>query len=135
MKRTTTEKQTILLVEDTESVVLMLRDFLELSGYEVEIARNGLEGVSKAISLRPDLILMDVQMPGLDGLEATRRIRKETSLKSTPIVALTALAMPSDRERCLEAGMHDYLSKPINFKELAKAVLRNLSNPGSGGKS
>ena len=135
MKRISTEKQTILLVEDTDSVVLMLRDYLELSGYKVEIARNGLDGVSKAISVRPDLILMDVQMPGLDGLEATRRIRRDDSLKHTPIIALTALAMPSDRARCLEAGMDDYLSKPINLKELAKAVLRNLPDSETGKKS
>jgi len=126
------DKQTILLVEDTDSVVLMLRDYLELSGYKVEVARDGLEGVSKSIAMRPDLILMDVQMPGLDGLEATRRIRKEPGLKSTPIIALTALAMPSDRERCYEAGMNDYFSKPINLRELVKTMERHLSNPGTG---
>jgi PAS domain S-box-containing protein len=135
MKRTSTEKQTILLVEDTESVVLLLRDYLELAGYKVEIARDGLDGFSKSLALRPDLILMDVQMPGMDGLEATRRIRRETSLKDTPIIALTALAMTSDRERCLEAGMDDYLSKPINLKELAKTVLRHLAGFGTGTKS
>jgi len=126
------DKRTILLVEDTDSVVLMLRDYLELSGYKVEVARDGLEGVSKSIALRPDLILMDVQMPGLDGLEATRRIRKESGLKSTPIIALTALAMPSDRERCYEAGMNDYFSKPINLRELVKTMERHLSNSGTG---
>ena len=133
-KNNVDDKQTILLVEDTDSVVLMLRDYLELSGYKVEIARDGLEGVSKAIALRPDLILMDVQMPGLDGLEATRRIRKESGLKNTPIIALTALAMPSDRERCLEAGMNDYFSKPINLRELVKTMQRHLPNPGTGKK-
>jgi CheY-like chemotaxis protein len=126
------DKRTILLVEDTDSVVLMLRDYLELSGYQVEVARDGLEGVSKSIALRPDLILMDVQMPGLDGLDATRRIRKEPGLKSTPIIALTALAMPSDRERCYEAGMNDYFSKPINLRELVKTMERHLSNYGTG---
>jgi len=125
------DKPTILLVEDTDSVVLMLRDYLELSGYKVEIARDGLDSVSKSIALQPDLILMDVQMPGMDGLEATRRIRKEASLKNTPIIALTALAMPSDRERCLEAGMNDYLSKPINLRELVKTMLRHLPNSGT----
>ena len=128
-------KQTILLVEDTESVVLMLRDYLELSGYKVEIARDGLDGVAKSIALRPDLILMDVQMPGMDGLEATRMIKKEASLKNTPIIALTALAMRSDRERCLEAGMSDYLSKPINLKELVKSIQRHLPSSGTGKKS
>jgi len=126
------DKRTILLVEDTDSVVLMLRDYLELSGYNVEVARDGLEGVSKSIALQPDLILMDVQMPGLDGLDATRRIRKEPGLKSTPIIALTALAMPSDRERCYEAGMNDYFSKPINLRELVKTMERHLSNHGTG---
>ena len=133
-KNNVDDKQTILLVEDTDSVVLMLRDYLELSGYKVEIARDGLEGVSKAIALRPDLILMDVQMPGLDGLEATRRIRKESGLKNTPIIALTALAMPSDRERCIEAGMNDYFSKPINLRELVKTMQKHLPNPGTGKK-
>jgi len=132
MRRSAADKPTLLLVEDTESVVLMLRDYLELSGYKVVIATDGLEGVSTAIALRPDLILMDVQMPSVNGLEATRQIRKEASLKATPIIALTALAMPSDRERCLEAGMNDYFSKPINLKELAKAIQRHLPDSGTG---
>ena len=132
MRRSAADKPTLLLVEDTESVVLMLRDYLELSGYQVVIATDGLEGVSKAIALRPDLILMDVQMPNMDGLEATRQIRKEASLKDTPIIALTALAMPSDRELCLEAGMSDYFSKPVNLKELAKAIQRHLPDSGTG---
>ncbi|HEU0291761.1 MAG TPA: PAS domain S-box protein [Anaerolineales bacterium] len=134
-RRSAEDKRTILLVEDTDSVILMLRDYLELCGYKVEIARDGLDGVSRSITIRPDLILMDVQMPGMDGLEATRRIRRETSLKDTPIIALTALAMTSDRERCLQAGMNDYLSKPINLKELAKTIQRYLPDSGTGKKS
>jgi CheY-like chemotaxis protein len=111
---------------------MMLRDYLELSGYEVEVARDGVEGVSKAITLNPDLILMDVQMPGMDGLEATRRIRQEASLLHTPIVALTALAMSNDHERCLEAGMNNYLSKPVNLKTLVKIIQDYLPNVGMG---
>jgi PAS domain S-box-containing protein len=134
IRHTAGDKQTILLVEDTDSVVMMVRDYLELSGYKVEIARDGLDGVSKAITLKPDLILMDVQMHGMDGLEATRRIRRDDSLKNTPIIALTALAMPSDRERCIEAGMNDYFSKPINLKELVKTMQRHLPDSVTGKK-
>jgi PAS domain S-box-containing protein len=127
--------KTILLVEDTESVVMLVRDYLELSGYKVEVARDGVMGVSKATTSQPDLILMDVQMPGMDGLEATRRIRQEPTLRNTPIIALTALAMANDRERCLEAGMNDYVSKPVNLRQLIKTIQSYLSNVVTGDAS
>ena len=76
----------------------------------------------------PDLILMDVQMPRMNGLEATQKLRSETEFKHTPIIALTALAMSSDRERCLAAGMDEYISKPINLKTLSKIVQGFLSS-------
>ncbi len=72
----------------------------------------------------PDLILMDIQMPKMDGLEATRRLRSDPRFRSTPIVALTALAMPGDKERCLEAGVNEYLSKPVSLKLLATMIAR-----------
>ncbi len=121
-ERANGERPTILLVEDTDHVVMMVTDYLELAGYHVEVARNGLDGINRARAVRPALILMDVQMPGMDGLEATRYIRQEVTLQSTPILALTALAMPSDRERCLAAGMNDYISKPVNLKQLVKTI-------------
>jgi CheY-like chemotaxis protein/anti-sigma regulatory factor (Ser/Thr protein kinase) len=119
-------KAHILIVEDTESVTLSIRDYLMAKGYRVTVARNGAEGIDQAHKLSPDLILMDVHMPDLDGLQATRIMRADTRLQNTPIIALTALAMPGDRQRCLEAGMNDYLSKPVRLKHLLEIVEENL---------
>jgi CheY-like chemotaxis protein len=112
----------LLLVEDTEAILLYMQDYLESKGYQIIVARNGHEGVIFAKKLLPDIILMDIQMPSMDGFEATKRIRAEASLKDTPIIALTALAMPGDREKCLQAGMNNYLSKPIDLKELSRLL-------------
>ncbi len=112
----------VMLVEDTESVVLMLTDFLKFMGYEVAVARNGIQAVDIVEQEKPDAILMDVMMPGMDGLEATRRIRKLNSMQKIPIIALTALAMPGDREQCIAAGMNDYLRKPVMMQDLAQVL-------------
>jgi PAS domain S-box-containing protein len=119
-------KALILLVEDTEAVSMVIADFLESLGYKMVLARDGMEGIAAAKRLRPDLILMDVQMPIMDGLEATQKIRAEAGLEHTPIIALTALAMTGDRERCFAAGMNEYLSKPLHLKELAEVIQRLL---------
>lgn len=116
----------ILLVEDTESVVLFVNDYLQALGYQVIVARDGLAGVAEAKNQVPDLILMDLQMPGMNGLEATRLIREDPALAEIPIIALTAMAMPGDRELCLQAGMQAYLSKPLVLRELAKIVETQL---------
>jgi CheY-like chemotaxis protein len=116
------KQRTILLVEDTEETVMVIRDYLEYAGYIVQVAKNGRDGVTLAQKIQPDLILMDVQMPGMDGLEATSLLREQTQFERTPIVALTAFAMPSDRERCLAAGMNEYLSKPVHLKTLLKTI-------------
>jgi len=123
----TENKQTILLVEDTDAVVMMLKDYLESAGYHMIIARDGLEGITQAKRLSPDLILMDVMMPGMDGLEATRKIRSEPDLAHIPIIGLTALAMSSDRERCLAAGMDGYMSKPVMLNELVSTIENYLT--------
>lgn len=114
----------ILLAEDTESSIHTVFDYLQSKGYRVIVARNGNETVDLARSESPDLILMDIQMPGMDGLEATRRIRAgaEPAVASVPIIALTALAMPGDRERCLEAGANEYLSKPVSLRQLVNVI-------------
>jgi len=91
------------------------------------IARDGLEGITQAKRLSPDLILMDVMMPGMDGLEATRKIRNEPDLAHIPIIGLTALAMSSDRERCLAAGMDGYMSKPVMLNELVSTIENYLT--------
>ncbi|MFN8380525.1 MAG: PAS domain S-box protein [Anaerolineales bacterium] len=125
-----TKSARILLVEDTETIILYMQDYLEIKGYHVTVARNGYEGVIFAKNLLPDIILMDIQMPSMDGFEATRRIRAEEHLKHTPIIALTALAMPGDREKCLKAGMNAYLSKPIDLKELQKLLQEQIKYKG-----
>jgi CheY-like chemotaxis protein len=124
-------KPTILLVEDTKEVVMMLKDYLELAGYRVFTAQDGVDGIVQARHVKPDLILMDVQMPQMDGFETTRKLRSDPNFRYTPIIALTALAMPHDRERCLEAGMDEYISKPVNLKALVKIIQSCLFEQGT----
>lgn len=112
----------VLLVEDNDSNLEMLSTYLRIKGCDVLTARNGVEAIALAGERLPDVVLMDVQMPEMDGLEATRLLRQNAALRLTPIIALTALAMPGDRERCLDAGMDDYLSKPLGLKELYRAL-------------
>jgi GAF domain-containing protein/ActR/RegA family two-component response regulator len=116
----------ILLAEDEDSIVSLLTDYLQSLGYRIAIAGNGFEALEQARQERPDLILMDVQMPGLDGLEATRRLRADANLSNVPVVMLTALAMSGDRERCLAVGATEYLSKPIDLMELGQLIGRQL---------
>jgi PAS domain S-box-containing protein len=114
----------ILLADDNSETVDMLSHYLQQHGYRVLIARNGLEAVRSVLEQSPVLVLMDIQMPEMDGLEAIRSIREHTDTRyaTLPIIALTALAMPGDRERCLEAGANDYLSKPVNLKHLLRLI-------------
>jgi len=112
----------ILLVEDTKEVTMMMVDYLEMAGYEIITAADGASGIEQAKAKHPALILMDIQMPGMDGLEATRRLRTDPNFRTTPIIALTALAMQGDRERCLAAGATDYLAKPVSLKKLVQMI-------------
>jgi len=112
----------ILLAEDNETNVMVVRDYLENHGYQVFVAHHGLEALALANEIFPALILMDVQMPEMDGLEATRRLRSTPAFATVPIIALTAFAMPGDRERCLEAGANEYLSKPVKLKLLIQTI-------------
>jgi len=116
------DRPIILLIEDTKETTIMISDYLEMAGYDVLTAREGLSGIDQAKHTHPDLILMDVQIPGMDGLEATRHLRADPDFRTTPIIALTALAMPGDRERCLAAGANDYMSKPVSLKKLAQMI-------------
>jgi CheY-like chemotaxis protein len=104
----------ILVVEDNETNLYLIRFVLEKSGYEVIEAREGVAGVELAIKEKPDLILMDIQLPDMDGLEATKRIRASEADSQIPIIALTSFAMAGDRERALTAGCTSYIEKPIN---------------------
>ncbi|MCB1759991.1 MAG: response regulator [Gammaproteobacteria bacterium] len=112
----------LLLADDNKINADMLARYLRSMGYEVTLAPDGVEVVASALADPPDIILMDIQLPNMDGLEATRRLRGHARLRNTPIIALTALAMPGDRERCLEAGVNDYLSKPVGLKELHQVL-------------
>lgn len=112
----------ILLAEDSEAGRITISSYLTIKGYQLLLAKNGQEAVAVAEATPPDMILMDIQMPGMDGLEAMRRIRRNPCLSDVPIIALTALAMPGDRERCLSAGATDYCSKPVKLRELAAAI-------------
>jgi PAS domain S-box-containing protein len=112
----------ILLVEDNRTSITLVSDYLLAQGYQVIVAQDGTEAVAQAQRARPDVILMDVQMPGMNGLEAIQHIRADPHLLTTPIIALTALAMPGDRERCLAAGANEYLSKPVNLKKLVEVI-------------
>jgi len=104
----------ILVIEDNETNMYLIGFILRKNGHEVIEARTGEEGVELAVKEKPDLVLMDIQLPGIDGLEATRRIRKSEADKKVPIVALTSYAMTGDREKSLAAGCTGYIEKPIN---------------------
>ena len=116
----------ILLVEDNAVNVATVLDFLEYKGYRVTVAKDGVEACELAKD-QPALILMDIQMPRMDGLEATRHIRTEAATADIPIIALTGLAMSGDRERCLEAGADDYLSKPFQLNDLIEMIEAQLA--------
>ncbi len=104
----------ILVVEDNETNIYLIRFILTKSGYEVLEARTGEEGIELAIKEKPDLIIMDIQLPGIDGLETTKRIRESEVYGIVPIVALTSYAMTGDREKSLAAGCTGYIEKPLN---------------------
>jgi PAS domain S-box-containing protein len=124
----TSERSTLLLVEDRQDNAMLLRDILQYWGYDVYHVSDGETALDWLCSRRPDLILMDIQLPGVDGLEVTRRIKAHPTWKSIPVVATTALVMVGDRERCLKAGVDDYLSKPVNCEQLAAVLARHLKS-------
>jgi len=112
----------ILVVEDQEDLRGILRDLLTGSGYEMLEAADGGEGVAKAKAERPDLILMDIQLPVLDGYETTRQIRSEPNLKSTPIIAVSSFAMKGDQEKAVAAGCDHYVTKPYSPLQLLRMI-------------
>lgn len=116
----------VLLVEDNEANIAAIVGYLEHYGYRLSVVREGGEVLSTAQTLEPDLILMDIQLPGVDGLETTRRLRANAAFATVPIIALTALTMPGDREKCLAAGADDYIVKPANLNNLAQVIAKYL---------
>jgi CheY-like chemotaxis protein len=122
-------KTLVLLAEDSQVTAELIQKMLEFFGYQVIVARNGVEAVAKAAAEIPDLIVMDIHMPVMDGLQAAVEIRKDPKTKSIPILAATAKAMAGDEERCLASGCDSYISKPFTHTQLAAAVKKLLSEP------
>lgn len=118
-----------LVVEDFEDSRFMMRRLLEMAGYRVVEASDGEQAVKIAVEARPVLILMDLSLPKLDGLAATRQIRQKRSLKGVPIVAVSAHDSPQSRTEALAAGCNEYVTKPIDFDHLTEVVQRFLSDP------
>jgi two-component system, cell cycle response regulator DivK len=113
---------TILVVEDNERNLKLVRDVLQYAGFDVVAASSAEQGVAMAMDSPPDLVLMDLQLPGMDGTEALRQLRSSPRTSSVPVVAVTAFAMKDDRERALSAGFDGYLEKPISVHALPAQV-------------
>ena len=118
--------KTVLIVEDNELNMKLFRDLLEAHGYQTVGTRSGIEALDLARSHRPGLILMDIQLPQVSGLEVTRWIKDDPELRSIPVVAVTAFAMKGDEERILQGGCEAYLSKPISVGKFIETVRQFL---------
>lgn len=112
----------ILYVEDNDDNVFVMRGRLTRLGFEVVVAADGEQGVAMAETAAPDLILMDLRLPGIDGWEATRRLKAAPATRAIPVIALSAHAMAGDREKALAAGCDDYDTKPIDFPRLVERI-------------
>jgi CheY-like chemotaxis protein len=119
--------KTILIVEDDALNMKLLRSILQLKNFAVLEAENAEVGIQLAREHKPDMILMDIQLPGIDGVEATKLILNDGELKNTPIIAVSSLAMQSDKDVALSAGVKEYITKPINKKNLMNAIHKYLS--------
>ena len=118
---------TILIVEDNEKNMKLVRDILRHHGHATVEAVTGLEGVRQALEAPPDLILMDIQLPDIDGIEALRRIREARSLDAIPVIAVSASVMPDDHRKIIESGFDAFVTKPINLKSFLDTVQRFLA--------
>jgi two-component system cell cycle response regulator DivK len=121
--------KTVLIVEDNELNMKLFNDLLETRGCRIVQTRNGVEAVKLARETRPDLILMDIQLPGLDGYEVTRRIKADPALRAIPVIAVTSFAMKGDEEKILQGGCEAYLSKPISVAKFFETVDQFLGAP------
>lgn len=123
-------KGKILVIEDNEQNLYLIRYILEDCGHEVFSATEGREGIALAASLLPDLILLDIQLPIMNGYDVARRLRENPDLADTPIVAVTSYAMPGDKEKAMEAGCSGYIEKPIDPDTIDRQVEGYLSGKG-----
>ena len=119
-------KKRILLVEDNPATIDVVQKELEFLGYDAITADTGDKAVAMAEEHLPDLIIMDISLPGMDGLQATALIRKNPKTQSIPVLAATARALPGDREKCIQSGCTDYIAKPFTHRELGAALEKIL---------
>jgi two-component system cell cycle response regulator DivK len=120
---------TVLIVEDNDKNMKLARDVLQAKGYRTLEALTGEEGVKLAKEKKPDLVLMDIQLPGINGIEAFRQIRGDAATRGIPVIALTASVTPTDRSAITAAGFDAFLGKPINLKEFLETVKRMVERP------
>lgn len=128
-------EELILIIEDNEKNRKLMRDVLQFKGYRTVESENAEEGLRLAGTLAPALILMDIHLPGMNGIEALGALRAEPATRSIPVMAVTASVMPQDRQMVTNAGFDGYQSKPINVKEFLKAVKETLDRSIRAGKS
>ncbi len=121
---------TVLIIEDNEQNLYLMRFLLEKNGFTVVSARDGQDGIQSACRILPDMILLDIQLPFMDGYDVARALRAQEALRKTPIVAVTSYAMAGDRERALAAGATAYIEKPINPETFVQQLKDHLSGCG-----
>ena len=122
---------TILIVEDNEKNMKLARDILQAKGYTTLEAVNGEDGVRLALEHVPDMVLMDIQLPDINGIEAFNRIRANAGTARVPVIAFTASVTPMDRSRITDAGFDAFISKPINLKEFVETVRKTIEDAGA----
>ncbi len=121
----------VLVIEDNEKNRKLAKDILEFRGYRVSVAVSAEDGLALAAAEPPDLVLMDIQLPGMNGIEALGRLREDESTRAIPVVAFTASVMPGDRHTIMGAGFNAFLSKPIALKELTETVAAQIAAKGA----
>ncbi len=126
------EKKKILIVEDNDLNLKLFRDLLNANGYETVETKEGYEAINLTRSIKPDLILMDIQLPEISGLEVTERIKADETIRHIPIIAVTAFAMKDDETKILRAGCEAYISKPISISDFLGAVRKFLDEEHAG---
>ncbi|HUX79910.1 MAG TPA: response regulator [Alphaproteobacteria bacterium] len=125
-------KEPILIIEDNPSNLKLVKTLLTVEGYEIQTATNAEEAIEVLKNFRPRLILMDLQLPGMDGLQLTQKLKHDARFKTIIIIALTAYAMTRDKEKALAAGCDGYMTKPIDVKTFSNEVLSYLKKSKSG---
>ena len=126
-------KKKILIIEDNEQNMYMLSYLLEQNNYEVIKAFSGVEGITTALKIKPDLILLDIQLPEMDGYTVANKLRESEELKTTPVIAVTSYAMAGDKEKILAAGANGYIEKPVDpdhFINEMEQIINNISKEG-----